>query len=165
MYFGRCAGALAKLLEGNFNSGFLQRVRSHHNVVVEDRLTRWLPHQNQIHIRFHNLHMLWMCIWMSPYHVTDTATLTSQSFEVFPWILDTSWGSDHSIVWRLRLLTHLKWLPHQYQTHPRYVSQSSHALEVNMEESVPYYHCSCWPSCWKLVPPRVMIASWGQSTA
>jgi hypothetical protein len=27
---------------------------------------------------FHNLHMQWMCIWMSPYHVT--ARLVSQAF-------------------------------------------------------------------------------------
>jgi hypothetical protein len=27
---------------------------------------------------FQNLHMLWMCIWMSPYHVT--ASLVGQAF-------------------------------------------------------------------------------------
>ena len=42
--------SLAKLLEGNFNSGFLQRVRSHHNVVDEDRII-----QDDSHIKIKHI--------------------------------------------------------------------------------------------------------------
>ncbi len=46
---------------------------------------------------FHNLHMLWMCKWMSPCH--GTASLAEQAHKnKFPRILDPSQDGFHIIV-------------------------------------------------------------------
>jgi len=67
----------------------------------------------------HNLHLLWMCIYMSRYHCSCQPSTSN-----FPRILVTSQEggkSQHIVIvhWFLRLYTHSSGPPHQYQTHKR----------------------------------------------
>ncbi len=85
-----------------------------HSVVVEvvDPFTWALASISNTYKVLHNLHMLWMCAYMSPHHIT--AALVIQKL---PRILVFSWGVNYSTVLYLRLYTHSSRLPHQYQTH------------------------------------------------
>jgi hypothetical protein len=47
------------------------------------------------HKVFHNLHMLWMCIWMSPYHLTARARSHLASLWKIHRIMVTSWGANN----------------------------------------------------------------------
>ena len=66
---------------------------------------------------FHNLRMLWMCTWMSPYHGTASSLQTSLC--TLPRILGSFRGANNNILLWLWLQTHLNWLPLHYQTHTR----------------------------------------------
>ncbi len=62
--------------------------------------------------------MLWMCICMSPYHIS-----LPRVDRFVPRSLIPPEGSYHSVlVWQLRLYTHPRWLPHQCQTCKRWFS-------------------------------------------
>ena len=66
---------------------------------------------------FHNIHMQWMCIWMSPYQVT--ASLVKQAFGscLQSRIIGTSWGANNSILLLLRLKILPRWIPLHCHTH------------------------------------------------
>ena len=69
----------------------------------------------------YNLHLLWMCIYMSCYHCSCQPSISN-----FPRILVTSQAggkAQHIVIvivhWFLRLYTHSSGPPHQYQIHKR----------------------------------------------
>ena len=119
---------------------------------------------NVQHIQgFDNLHMLWTCIWMSPYHVM--AAFVCQAFRS---ILNPGYllrGKPQCIV-VVKVKTQSKGLIHLCPTQQG-VWQSSYDVVVQMDESIPRYSCSFLPSFVRIfpeswLPPEERIrAYWG----
>ena len=119
------------------------------------------PFLSNTYIMFHNLHMLWMCIYLSPHHIS--AALIGQDFWSYvlplPWILVTSWGGNHSIVqWSW------DYQPIQHGFHKlcQNVSMVFHDADVHVCETLSRYCRSRWPSFWKL-PRNLVISQRGQT--
>ena len=101
---------------------------------------------------FDNLHMQWMCIWMSPYHITaafgDKAVGSRRlEFWVTPWqamtVKSGDWGCSPNPDWSHIIVKHMQG-----------VWQPSYAMDVHMDASLPHYSSDRWPSFWKL--PRIL---------
>jgi len=79
-----------------------------------------------------NLYMLWMCLWMRPYHVT--ASLIGQAFRMLLPIPGNP-GQQTTVLcsmqW-LRLWTHSLWHPLQCQTYVRCLTKPAYAVDVHM---------------------------------
>jgi hypothetical protein len=63
---------------------YLPRGKPRHSAVVEAiNPFTWAPtSMPNTYKAFHNLHMLWMCIWMSPYHVTTDPVVQAFGSEI-----------------------------------------------------------------------------------
>ena len=116
------APALARQDFQNLEFGHFPRSTPQHIAVNEATDPfKWAPTSiSNTYKVFHNLHMLWMCMRICPYHVTSALVrqavgsyLSRNQF--------TSWEAHHSMMWWLKLQTHSSELPlpHQYQTHIR----------------------------------------------
>ncbi len=121
-----------------------------------------------------NVKHIWCACLQHPYdvhvHMEDESLPCCHcscwpSFWKLTWIMVTlSQWANHSVVLWLRLLTYSKWVPHQCQNNCRlHNCNSSYALDVHVDDSLPNRPCSHWPSFWKL--PRILATSRGQNKA
>jgi hypothetical protein len=97
-----------------------------------------------------------MCIWMSPYPST-AALVAPPAFWKLPKILVVSSREKHSILpctwgcWPIQDGSHINLKQYKYKVFFIW------AVDVHMDESLPLYYHSCWPSfCfWNLL--RILV--------
>ncbi len=108
-------------------------------------------------LMFHNLHMLLMCIWMSPYHIP--AVLVGQaigSYQVKFWLPPEGQTAAQCYGWGY---WHIQDSSNINCKHFWRASQPSYDVDVRMDESLPHFCCSCRPISWKL--SKILVTSWG----
>jgi len=108
---------------------------------------------------FHNVHMLWMFLWMLPYHIATAHV--GQAFEFYFsnlefWLPPPEEQTTVKICcWGYRRIqdgSH----SHINAQH-RGVVLNFYAVDVHMDEPLPCCHCLHWPSLWKL--SRILVTS------
>jgi hypothetical protein len=78
-------------------------------------------------------------------------------------ILVIARGANRSIVRWLRLWIHPRILPHQSQTHVKFISSCSSAVAVDAHVDMSLQHCccSCWQWFWKIRLFWLLVITWG----
>ena len=91
-----------KLLEISKNPVYLLMGKPQRIVVVDaiDPLKMAHALMSNTYNVFDNLHMMWMCIWMSPYHFKAAPVCLAFGNFIESWLPPEA---NHSILWLLRL--------------------------------------------------------------